>query len=417
MAARRALKLSREELYKRIWGQPLRVVAHELGLSDVGLAKLCRRNGIPTPPQGFHLMKPGLRKDRLIKPLPAAESGQCTSFTFHVADEPLARAREVAKEATARVLAERRRDVTAAQLRAIDAELRRLRGRLKPKHLDERGMIRPPERYFPIRVSPTSLKRATAMLRALFVKLVAHGAILESPASSEANDRLCVRWEGYGFGFRIEESSRRVEVPPEKRPRPLDGYAFPGDAWRLVPTGTLTLSMSGPGYETWSLRDGRRVVEERLDELIERIYVEAATQREEDRLKAERKARAIAYLQEQDKRRQEQAFQESRRKQLAQEARRWRRAQALRDYIVAVERAGFTASRQSLESEAAWQKWVEWAKRYINSLDPITRGEAGATPPYPEPRAIKDVPGIYLDYDDPAEADRELQRHSYWWHR
>jgi len=35
-----------------VWQQPMTRVAAELGLSDVGLAKLCRRHSIPVPPRG-----------------------------------------------------------------------------------------------------------------------------------------------------------------------------------------------------------------------------------------------------------------------------------------------------------------------------------------------------------------------------
>ncbi len=53
------IELSREELYDRVWTQPMRELSLEFGWSDVGLRKLCHRNGIPTPPQGYHLMKDG----------------------------------------------------------------------------------------------------------------------------------------------------------------------------------------------------------------------------------------------------------------------------------------------------------------------------------------------------------------------
>lgn len=39
--------LSREELFDQVWRKPIREVAVELGVSDVGLAKKCLKNGIP----------------------------------------------------------------------------------------------------------------------------------------------------------------------------------------------------------------------------------------------------------------------------------------------------------------------------------------------------------------------------------
>src|SRR5262245_28766004 len=45
--------LTREELYQQVWATPVRHLARTYGLSDVGLAKLCKRHGIPTPPVGY----------------------------------------------------------------------------------------------------------------------------------------------------------------------------------------------------------------------------------------------------------------------------------------------------------------------------------------------------------------------------
>jgi hypothetical protein len=44
--------LTREELYERVWKEPMTKLAKEFGLSDRGLAKICERNGIPVPPRG-----------------------------------------------------------------------------------------------------------------------------------------------------------------------------------------------------------------------------------------------------------------------------------------------------------------------------------------------------------------------------
>lgn len=48
-----AVKISREELYRRVWETPVTHVAKEFDISDVGLAKACRRLAIPLPPVGY----------------------------------------------------------------------------------------------------------------------------------------------------------------------------------------------------------------------------------------------------------------------------------------------------------------------------------------------------------------------------
>ncbi len=41
-----------KDLYEAVWNKPVRTLAREWGLSDVGLAKVCRKHGIPLPPLG-----------------------------------------------------------------------------------------------------------------------------------------------------------------------------------------------------------------------------------------------------------------------------------------------------------------------------------------------------------------------------
>lgn len=48
----RPISLTRSELHALVWTKPLNTLAPELGLTDVGLKKLCKRHDIPTPPQG-----------------------------------------------------------------------------------------------------------------------------------------------------------------------------------------------------------------------------------------------------------------------------------------------------------------------------------------------------------------------------
>ena len=45
--------LTRTELYELVWHEPTRTVAGRLGISDVGLAKICRKFHIPRPWRGY----------------------------------------------------------------------------------------------------------------------------------------------------------------------------------------------------------------------------------------------------------------------------------------------------------------------------------------------------------------------------
>jgi hypothetical protein len=47
------IRLTRAELYEKVWATPMRTLAQEFGMSDVGLAKVCRKHNIPVPPVGY----------------------------------------------------------------------------------------------------------------------------------------------------------------------------------------------------------------------------------------------------------------------------------------------------------------------------------------------------------------------------
>ena len=46
-------QFSRQQLYELVWSQPMRTVAARMGISDIALAKMCRKANIPVPPHRF----------------------------------------------------------------------------------------------------------------------------------------------------------------------------------------------------------------------------------------------------------------------------------------------------------------------------------------------------------------------------
>ncbi len=64
-------EISRKELYRQVWAEPMVKVAKSYGLSDRGLAKICQRNDIPRPPRGYWAKKAvGIDVERSRLPRP-----------------------------------------------------------------------------------------------------------------------------------------------------------------------------------------------------------------------------------------------------------------------------------------------------------------------------------------------------------
>ena len=76
--------LHRNELYKQVWATPMIQLAGQYGLSDRGLAKICKKINVPVPPRGYwattrsgiKLKRPALPKLRKGDP----ESHTLTSY-------------------------------------------------------------------------------------------------------------------------------------------------------------------------------------------------------------------------------------------------------------------------------------------------------------------------------------------------
>jgi hypothetical protein len=80
--------LQRERLYKEVWQTPILQLAKKYGMSDVGLAKVCKRMDIPLPPRGYWAKQAyGHGVDK--KPLPPAKKKTAKTTTINKSEEEL----------------------------------------------------------------------------------------------------------------------------------------------------------------------------------------------------------------------------------------------------------------------------------------------------------------------------------------
>lgn len=63
------IQIGRQALYERVWTTPITALAKAYGISDVGLAKTCKRHNIPRPARG-HWAKLAVGRPPARPPLP-----------------------------------------------------------------------------------------------------------------------------------------------------------------------------------------------------------------------------------------------------------------------------------------------------------------------------------------------------------
>lgn len=102
--------MKRSELYAKVWETPMSQLASKLGISDVGLAKACRRHGVPAPPRGYWAkLRAGQEPPKT--PLPAPELDVVVNFA---ATDPDERKRQKALE-------QKRTEALKAQIARVGA--------------------------------------------------------------------------------------------------------------------------------------------------------------------------------------------------------------------------------------------------------------------------------------------------------
>ncbi len=79
------IRLTREQLYGKVCSRPVWSLAKEWGISDVGLAKICRRNNIPRPSLGYWAKRQAGLKVRQIS-LPKEDHSGIIDIRGHHSD-------------------------------------------------------------------------------------------------------------------------------------------------------------------------------------------------------------------------------------------------------------------------------------------------------------------------------------------
>ena len=69
------VRIEREKLYEAVWSTPMSRLAQRYGISDVGLAKVCKKLRIPVPGRGYWQKKKSGKRVR-CKSLPPLTEGQ-----------------------------------------------------------------------------------------------------------------------------------------------------------------------------------------------------------------------------------------------------------------------------------------------------------------------------------------------------
>lgn len=365
---------TRKQLYDLVWKEPIQLIAPKFGLSDRGLAKLCDRHAIPTPPRGYWAKKQAGRK---VAKAPLLElEGSRIRDDYAIATFKAPKPKTNDPDAPDPLLAfwrEQRDEI---------GEIKVARTLANPHPLIA-AWLKEDERQLQAHMRwdgpGLSLFRTTPLERRRMRVLSA----------------LCKALEARGVSAHCERNARNVrfhcgrdrvefklwEYTQQKR-RPLTEKEL-ADPWNAdakykqeyLATGFLrgrVESYLPKGVPIQWTETEDKQFDGILGECVASILTaiaRAQAQREQweetDRLR--RKREEELQLQEEIAKADRKRF-----KALLRRARDWRKAKELRDYVTAVRMA---ANDGRLDRNEV-TKWCEWALAHATSLDPIDAGDA-----------------------------------------
>lgn len=366
---RRGIQVTRQMLYDQVWSTPMTKVAKEYGISDVALAKICKKLTVPYPGRGYWRRKETGKTVKQLA-LPPNQDSSKQQVTIH---RTIRIEMTLSEDAVQRIAAEQAPEQTIKVPERLGKTHRLISGQLsnwRSASVDEYGAIQSGTlRQLNIRVSPQALSRALRIMNTLFLALEARGY----PVGNQEGYRktLGARINGESVEFGIEEKFQRIELPqdPKRRSNP---WSYPRHEYRYVATGILTLKINewvDGVQKSWS--DGKTArLEITLNDFLVGL-LKVAEVLKARRLKQEEEAR----LRQEAQRRREEAEQrlqeEQRRRQtLFNEAENWAKAQQLRTYLAVVKEAVVT-QHGTIQPGSKADQWFSWAYRQADALDPL----------------------------------------------
>lgn len=347
--------LTREEIYDLVWSEPISRIASSLGLSDTGLAKICKKLNVPRPPRGYWARKAHghpVQKARLPKAKPHTPASY--SLRPQESKRVMGGVDGIAKpiiEVRARV----------SRYHSLIASRRSM---LVGGWSDQYGRIRSDTG---LSVSKASLSRTCRILDALIIALeTSHIHVFLD------GEKLACEIEGETIRFEVYEPARRVETPSRDNRYSRREYE---------PTGQLSLKLWShylSNYRTqWT--DGKtQKLEDLLGDVVHTLLHAPAIickkKDEERRCQLQRERKRL------EERRKSDRYRMTRERAEAVDilVANFEKAHEIRRFVCAVECAS--------SAPVTTQRLARWATRYADHLDPLVKFELEMLGEEPSPR-------------------------------
>jgi hypothetical protein len=380
-------RFTRQELYELVWSEPMVQLAKRFGLSDVGLAKACRRLAIPVPERGYWAKRQA-GKPTSQKPLPPRGPGMLeevdvggeNSWSYATAAEPHV-GREIPAppsfaEDIAEVTERVRKMVGRVTVPKTLTKLHPAIGRLLEE--DERRREKQGTSEFawswdrPLFDSALE-RRRLRILNAIFLALARCG-MKPTLRGREARD-LGVQVGHTHVSFTLESVTK-----PARAGRTDSAKAKPSR--ERLQLQIKTWAWADDARKTWEDYEEANI-EHHIEHIVVELIVAGEIQYRElvkhrhqclVERKAELEEQARRQKEEEERRERERLVKEQKERvdRLLSEAAALRQAAEIRSYVDAVRIANASASDPRPQREI--DAWAAWALAEADRIDPVLSG-------------------------------------------
>ena len=366
----------RDELYNEVWSMPMSKLAKNYTISDVGLAKICKKMNIPVPPRGYWAKKSAGKKTVII-PLP-----QETKSTINEYDHYCNESSNVVKETGNTYCNE----LEITRLKGIKISRTSLKYHPLVEHARKYLLSEKPNPQYPIitpfgevislKVSIKNMDRGLRIMDTIIKNIEELGGRIELD-KQRYNPLLCntyavIHEEKIAFSLR-EKFELKKHIPTKDELKKMNQYSWDRPPENdHVPSNKFILEIDeyGIGLQQKWQDTPTASLDDKLGDFIIGLLKIAPyiKQRRLDEIERERKQQ-----EENDRRRKEQArIEEEQRKIKILESHldMYAKTGQINTYIEVFEKT-FNSVSCSPERKEVLLRWIGWVKEYRDKINPF----------------------------------------------
>lgn len=349
--------MTRSELYELVWTKPILQLAEELGISDRGLSKKCKRHKVPVPYRGYWAkMEAGKKARKYPLPKNNDESLDCIYFVKE----------KDSYKALEKIIDFPMPDEVLNKLDSFDihSEYRKRHELITPtrksiskKRTDRYGYALLSKEGLSLKVTQGTLERS--------IELFSHIITYCNHMGWEVLNRhgkTCIEIEGQKIAIRVKEKIKQVkheltEKEKHDQKRWSHSYAPKHD---YLSTGELSIEIDQcNSYDQKSVwTEKKNDFKEQMKDLLIALWTIAQWSYESKLIRNQEHAEYEIEAQERAKKQHLEKIAKNRINNLENTAKSWKEIQNIKAFL---EDANSRATESSQENADALKQWIKWA--------------------------------------------------------